>query len=88
MGSLVKRFQDKAEKELRSYLTQRWGHNADDRFHRLLFHLPLLRSLQPDVIEELFFAALIGTVHIESVIPFILRMNETEYNRQFDSTIA
>ena len=33
--------------------------------------------------EELFFAALIGTVHIDSVIPYILRMDSTEYNGQF-----
>ena len=33
--------------------------------------------------EELFFAALIGTVHIDSVIPYILRMDQTEYNGQF-----
>ena len=30
-----------------------------------------------------FFAALIGTVHIDSVIPYILRMDSTEYNGQF-----
>lgn len=39
--------------------------------------------------EELFFAALIGTVHIDSVIPYILRMDQTEYNGQFGNiTIA
>lgn len=79
----VERFQDKAVKELRSYVTQTWNDEAEDRFPRLLLRLPPLRSLQPGLMEELFFAALIGTVHIDSVIPYILRMDSTEYNGQF-----
>lgn len=83
----MERFQDKAVKELRSYVTQTWSDEAEDRFPRLLLRLPPLRSLQPGLMEELFFAALIGTVHIDSVIPYILRMDQTEYNGQFGNII-
>jgi len=79
----VERFQEKAVKELRDYVTQTWNEVAEERFPRLLLRLPPLRSLQPGLMEELFFAALIGTVHIDSVIPYILRMDSTEYNGQF-----
>jgi hypothetical protein len=79
----VERFQEKAVKELRAYVNQTWNEEAEERFPRLLLRLPPLRSLQPGLMEELFFAALIGTVHIDSVIPYILRMDSTEYNGQF-----
>lgn len=79
----MERFQDKAVKELRQYVGQAWGDEAEDRFPKLLLRLAPLRSLQPALMEELFFAALIGTVHIDSVIPYILRMDSTEYNGQF-----
>lgn len=82
----VERFQEKAVKELRAYVTQTWNEVAEERFPRLLLRLPPLRSLQPGLMEELFFAALIGTVHIDSVIPYILRMDSTEYNGQFGTT--
>lgn len=34
------------------------------------------------VMEELFFAGLIGNVQIDSIIPYILRMETTDYNTQ------
>ena len=59
---------------------------ADEaRFSRLLLRLSPLRSLQPDVLEELFFAGLIGNVQIDTVIPFILNMEPEEYKQQFNS---
>ena len=30
--------------------------------------------MQPDLLEELFFSGLIGSVQIDSVIPYILNM--------------
>ena len=58
--------------------------NADsDRFENLLLLLGPLRSLQPDVLEELFFAGLIGNVQIDSVVPYILKMEASEYKGQF-----
>ena len=35
--------------------------------------------------EELFFAGLIGNVQIDSIIPYILRMETAEYNSQMAS---
>ena len=84
----MERFQEKAVKELRAYVNQTWNEEAEERFPRLLLRLPPLRSLQPGLMEELFFAALIGTVHIDSVIPYILRMDSTEYNGQFSNLMT
>ena len=50
------------------------------RFSDLLLRLSPLRSLQPDVLEELFFPGLIGKVNIDSVVPYILKMKAVEYN--------
>jgi hypothetical protein len=77
----VEKFQEKAFQELRSYVTQTFPEDRD-RFPRLLLRLPPLRALQPQVMEELFFAGLIGNVQIDSVIPYILRMGTGEYSSQ------
>ena len=42
--------------------------------------LPTLRSLNAAVIEELFFAGLIGNVQIDSIIPYILRMDSSDFS--------
>jgi hypothetical protein len=57
--------------------------NDENRFEKLLLLLAPLRSLQPDVLEELFFAGLIGNVQIDSVVPYILKMEASEYQSQF-----
>lgn len=47
-----------------------------------------MRALEPQVLEELFFAGLIGQVQIDSVIPYILRMGITgtaNFNRHVKS---
>jgi hypothetical protein len=77
----VEKFQEKAFQELRSYVSQTFPEDRD-RFPRLLLRLPPLRALQPQVMEELFFAGLIGNVQIDSVIPYILRMGAGEYSSQ------
>lgn len=38
--------------------------------------------------EELFFAGLIGSVQIDSIIPYILRMEPTQYNVQFTTATS
>lgn len=53
------------------------------RFPRLLLCLAPLRSLQPDLLEELFFSGLIGSVQIDSVIPYILNMQLSEYSADY-----
>ena len=57
--------------------------HSTERFENLLLLLAPLRSLQPDVLEELFFAGLIGNVQIDSVVPYILKMEASEYKGQF-----
>ena len=59
------------------------GIDRSSRFENLLLRLAPLRSLQPDVLEELFFAGLIGNVQIDSVVPYILKMEASEYQSQF-----
>merc|ERR1711981_1313610 len=86
------KIRDKAVEELREYCL-RENHNTSTttgtsithdhpgltRFSDLLLRLSPLRSLQPDVLEELFFAGLIGNVQIDSVVPYILKMEASEY---------
>ena len=64
------------------------GHDRSSRFENLLLRLAPLRSLQPDVLEELFFAGLIGNVQIDSVVPYILKMEASEYQSQFGGMTA
>merc|ERR1712141_864669 len=66
---------DKAVLELKEYCESK----GENRFTNLLLRLSPLRSLQPDVLEELFFAGLIGNVQIDSVVPYILKMEASEY---------
>ena len=68
-------------RELNEYTKQEYS-DQPDRVLRLLLKLPSLRSLSPDVMEELFFAGLIGNVQIDSIIPYILKMETGEYNSQ------
>lgn len=67
---------DRAVLDLKEYCAAKKGEN---RFTNLLLRLSPLRSLQPDVLEELFFAGLIGNVQIDSVVPYILKMESSEY---------
>ena len=50
-----------------------------NRFSKLLLRLSPLRSLQSDVIEEIFFTGLIGNLQIDTIIPYILKMDMEEY---------
>lgn len=50
-----------------------------NRFPRLLLLLSPLRSLHADTLEDLFFSGLIGNIQIDSVIPYILKMEPREY---------
>lgn len=81
----VDHFREKAVSELRSYCDEHAMDegNADHRFSKLLLSLAPLKSIQPDVLEELFFAGLIGNVQIDSVVPYILKMEASEYQSQF-----
>lgn len=63
-------------------VTQLRTHTPDDenRFSKLLLRLSPLRSIVPDVIEEIFFTGLIGNVQIDTVLPHILAMDIQEYS--------
>ena len=79
----VELFRDKAVHELKEYCCSNKTEEGETRFSRLLLSLSPLRSIQPDVLEELFFAGLIGNVQIDSVVPYILKMESSEYQSQF-----
>lgn len=50
------------------------------RLHSLLLKLPAFSAMDGGITEELFFAGLIGNVRIDSIIPYILKMETGEYN--------
>ncbi|CAI9544252.1 unnamed protein product [Staurois parvus] len=79
--SQIEKLQEKAYTEFQDYVTTTY---PDDtyRLSRLLLRLPALRLMSAAVMEELFFAGLIGNVQIDSIIPYILRMETTDYNTQ------
>ncbi|XP_042324227.1 nuclear receptor subfamily 2 group C member 1 isoform X1 [Sceloporus undulatus] len=77
----IEKFQEKAYMEFQDYITKVY---PDDtyRLSRLLLRLPALRLMSAAITEELFFAGLIGNVQIDSIIPYILRMETADYNSQ------
>ena len=81
---LIEKFQERVQRELQQYL-QESHPDSPDRLAKLLLRLPPLQSLQANIMEELFFAGLIGNVQIDSIIPYILRMESAEYNSQMAS---
>lgn len=49
-------------------------HSDFNRLLKLLLKVNALRSLEPDLIEELYFSKLIGILQINNVIPHILNL--------------
>ncbi|XP_072291261.1 nuclear receptor subfamily 2 group C member 1 isoform X1 [Eucyclogobius newberryi] len=74
-------FQEQAYTELQDYVTRTYPEDCY-RLSKLLLRLPALRLISASVTEELFFAGLIGNVQIDSIIPYILKMESTDYNSQ------
>ena len=79
----LEKYQEKAHVELNEHC--RRSSAGSTRLASLLLRLPSLRIISPQIMEELFFAGLIGNVQIDSIIPYILRMEPTQYNVQFTS---
>ncbi|KAK7919605.1 hypothetical protein WMY93_010889 [Mugilogobius chulae] len=77
----IEKYQEKALMELQDYVQKTY---PDDtyRLTRILTRLPSLRLMNPSITEELFFTGLIGNVSIDSIIPYILKMETAEYNSQ------
>ncbi|KAM6960825.1 nuclear receptor subfamily 2 group C member 1 [Aplochiton taeniatus] len=82
----IERFQEKAFMELQDYVTKSYPEDSY-RLSKLLLRLPALRLMSAAVTEELFFAGLIGNVQIDSIIPYILKMESTDYNSQVASGV-
>ncbi|XP_052781212.1 orphan steroid hormone receptor 2-like isoform X2 [Mya arenaria] len=81
----VEKIQEKVQNEFQQYLQESLPDDSD-RLSKLLLRLPPLHALQANIMEELFFAGLIGNVQIDSIIPYILRMETAEYNSQLGSS--
>ncbi|XP_076859262.1 nuclear receptor subfamily 2 group C member 2 isoform X2 [Brachyhypopomus gauderio] len=77
----IEKFQEKAQMELQDYVQKTY---PDDtyRLARTLMRLPALRLMSSSITEELFFTGLIGNVPIDSIIPYILKMETADYNSQ------
>ncbi|CAG2102756.1 unnamed protein product [Medioppia subpectinata] len=84
----IDKFQEKTVRELRHYITETScsADEASDRFSKLILRLLPLRSLLPNITEELFFSGLIGSVQIDSIIPYILKMDPNDFNAEFMSS--
>ena len=80
----MEKLQDKAVAELEDATLHK--HPGDrNRFPRLLLQLSPLRSLHSETLEDLFFSGLIGNIQIDSVIPYILKMEPKEYQNHLGS---
>lgn len=69
------KIQEKSVKELKHHLLK--ACNNEHRVSILLLRLPTLRSLHPQVIEEIFFSSLLGSFQIDEIIPQILKLRGT-----------
>ncbi|MBN3299665.1 NR2C1 protein, partial [Amia calva] len=84
---LIEKFQEKAYMELQDYVTRTYPEDTY-RLSKLLLKLPALRLMSAAITEELFFAGLIGNVQIDSIIPYILKMDSADYNNQIITSIV
>ncbi|XP_030062040.1 nuclear receptor subfamily 2 group C member 2 isoform X4 [Microcaecilia unicolor] len=85
--SQIEKFQEKAQMELQDYVQKTYPEDSY-RLARILVRLPALRLMSSSITEELFFTGLIGNVPIDSIIPYILKMETAEYNGQITGTAS
>ncbi|XP_035392033.1 nuclear receptor subfamily 2 group C member 2 isoform X2 [Electrophorus electricus] len=83
----IEKFQEKAQMELQDYVQKTYPDDAY-RLARMLMRLPALRLMSSSITEELFFTGLIGNVPIDSIIPYILKMETADYNSQITGPTA
>ena len=76
---MVEVYQERCARELQDYTTQSTSSPDSGRSMQLCLRLSTLRLLSPTIVEELFFAGLIGSVEINSIIPYIMRLDAVEY---------
>lgn len=89
----IESFQEMSATELRNHVSANSPETKSppdslDRYSKLLLRLIPLRSLMPNLTEELFFSGLIGNVQIDSIIPYILKMDANEFANQFSATTS
>jgi len=72
---LIERYHERCGHELHDYAS----HTDASRPIDLCLRLPALRLLSPPIVEELFFAGLIGSVELDSIIPYIMRLDANEF---------
>lgn len=82
----IEKLQEKSFQALKLYVDNSFPDDSD-RFPRLLLRLPPLRGFDPSILEELFFAGLIGQVQISNVIPYILRMGNGVINNRIKTEL-
>jgi len=75
----MERYQQRCIQELHDYDAQTLPGTGSTRPSLLCVCLVSVRLLSPNIIEELFFAGLIGSVEIGSIIPYIMRLDAVEY---------
>jgi len=77
-SQLMERYQQRCIQELHEHDAQNFP-DQTTRPSLLCVCLASVRLLSPTIIEELFFAGLIGSVEIGSIIPYIMRLDAVEY---------
>lgn len=69
------KIQEKSVDEFKNHLIKEC--NNEHRIAILLLRLPILQSLQPHIIEEIFFSSLLGSFQIDEIIPQILKLRSS-----------
>ncbi|CAB3365864.1 Hypothetical predicted protein [Cloeon dipterum] len=77
--SVISSIQDKLVLEFKSNLS---ASGDSKRFSQLLLRMAPLKAFQARQLEDIFFSGLIGSVQIDSVIPYIIRMEDEFFNGQ------
>ncbi|XP_059480687.1 nuclear receptor subfamily 2 group C member 1-like isoform X2 [Neocloeon triangulifer] len=81
-ANLISQYQLKAISEFQESLKSQDPATGELRFSQLILRAASLKKLHSQILEEIFFARLIGSVQIDSVVPYILRMETSTYNGQ------
>ena len=70
----IKNYNEQKIQMQQQQLTGTLARTDFNRIIKLMAKMNILRALEPELIEDLFFTNLIGPVQIDSVIPHILKL--------------
>ncbi|CAG0916436.1 unnamed protein product [Notodromas monacha] len=84
--SHIESLQEKSQCALEEYCRTQYP-NQPTRFGKLLLRLPSLRTVSPQVIEQIFFVRLVGKTPIETLIRDML-LNGGSFNWNYSSAAA